>query len=322
MPRSLLLYGKSGIGKTSQCRHIARWIYERTGKVTRLVSADGGGFAPVLDSGLVEAKIVYPFPMPLVSNQVPLAFIRRVSEGKWPRQNTRDGKWYFTQDSAFDTKPEEWDRIGCIFVESLGAICRLFAGHMGQSSEKQGFERPKFVQEEYTFGGIDKGHVGMIQGTLNNLVNAFSNLPVDLVVFTSLIGLGEVRGSDSTESVYGPEAIGKAITASVPSWVGDCIHLDHIQADREEPGGIVRRYTQLVGWFMPHTGAQNATEYLAKCRLPPEDFPKLLQKYPKGYVPIGFTRGIDLYLEEIDSISKSSLQATLEWKKQADSRRD
>lgn len=40
---TLVCYGPTGSRKTSQIGEFAKYIYEKTGKVTRLVSTDGGG---------------------------------------------------------------------------------------------------------------------------------------------------------------------------------------------------------------------------------------------------------------------------------------
>ena len=55
---TMVLYGPTGSRKTSQIGEFAKYIYEKTGKITRLVSCDGGGWAPIQDlinAGIIEA---------------------------------------------------------------------------------------------------------------------------------------------------------------------------------------------------------------------------------------------------------------------------
>src|SRR5271157_115049 len=86
MPRAstILMYGDSGTGKTSQIGEIAKWHHARTGRITRLISADSG-WDPLMDliitphnpSGIIEAwNIAYV--------QNPLPVLIKLSEGYWP----------------------------------------------------------------------------------------------------------------------------------------------------------------------------------------------------------------------------------------------
>ena len=56
MARTGLIYGESGTFKTTQIGTLARYIYRRTGKPIRLISADLGGWGPIqqeIDAGLI-----------------------------------------------------------------------------------------------------------------------------------------------------------------------------------------------------------------------------------------------------------------------------
>src|SRR6266566_2598144 len=53
---TMVLYGPTGSRKTSQIGEFAKYIYEKTGKITRLVSTDGGGWAPIQD--LINAGVI------------------------------------------------------------------------------------------------------------------------------------------------------------------------------------------------------------------------------------------------------------------------
>ena len=46
---TLVLYGPTGTRKTVSIGDFAKYIYEKTGKKTRLLTADGGGWGPIQD---------------------------------------------------------------------------------------------------------------------------------------------------------------------------------------------------------------------------------------------------------------------------------
>src|SRR5712664_596051 len=51
-----LLYGESGVGKTENLGLAALYVWEKYGKISRLVSADGGGWKPLqpyIDLGII-----------------------------------------------------------------------------------------------------------------------------------------------------------------------------------------------------------------------------------------------------------------------------
>jgi hypothetical protein len=55
---TVLLYGELYTGKTRQVGRFAKRLYEQTGKTTRLISADGGGFDVLqnsIDAGIIDA---------------------------------------------------------------------------------------------------------------------------------------------------------------------------------------------------------------------------------------------------------------------------
>jgi hypothetical protein len=75
-----VLYGASGLYKTSEIGWTALYVLEKYGKRTRLVSADGGGFGPI--QSLIDAGIVEVWP---IRNR--LHFIEAVDkacQGWWP----------------------------------------------------------------------------------------------------------------------------------------------------------------------------------------------------------------------------------------------
>lgn len=75
-----LLYGASDTTKTSNIGRVAEWFYKRTGKTSRLISADGGGWEPI--DPLVQAKIVEPWPVRLRDHKIET--VDKACQGYWP----------------------------------------------------------------------------------------------------------------------------------------------------------------------------------------------------------------------------------------------
>ena len=89
MANTVVAFGDSGLWKTTNAGFAAKYTYEATGgKVTRYISADGGGYRPI--QPLVDAGIVEPFRIVEVKN--PLVVMRKLSIGYWPDRLV-DGRW-------------------------------------------------------------------------------------------------------------------------------------------------------------------------------------------------------------------------------------
>ena len=315
---TLMCYAPSGGGKTSQIANMARYVYEKWGKKTRLISASGGGWAPIEREGLVEAGIVEPFD--IRNRPQALADVRRLSDGYWPRIVTEGGRKIrkFSSDEVCKVTPTEWRGIGLVAVECIQSIATALIGHIADtnSAEKVGYARVTYDEAEYTFGSTDKGHVGLVQRELQKLVvKGFGSLPVEFVMFTSLVGKGEDKRTGDT--IYGPDSIGTALTHVIPSWVGDCFHLDILppQDGGDSPLG------QYVAWYVKHPDPITGVEYKCKVRVSPRETAALFGAYPNGYIPLTTEVGIDGFYRFLDKLGSSTAEATKSWKDKIDKAR-
>ena len=87
MPQTSLIYGPSGVGKTSQLFRLVRYLLKKAREThpnakARLIHADGGGYAPFEQSGYISKGYVDVFDIKY--RQEMIADTRRLSEGKWP----------------------------------------------------------------------------------------------------------------------------------------------------------------------------------------------------------------------------------------------
>src|SRR5690349_9943497 len=81
-----LLYGRSGTYKTTQIGYLAWWVWQKFRKRTRLVSADGGGWAPIqkfIDAGIIDACSIAKLDVLKAS---PLSLIRKLAKGEFIKE--------------------------------------------------------------------------------------------------------------------------------------------------------------------------------------------------------------------------------------------
>ena len=67
MAKSILLYGETGTFKTSQIKYLARYIYERYGKTTRVIftgASDGDLTKPEENAGIIESYRISSLTIP------------------------------------------------------------------------------------------------------------------------------------------------------------------------------------------------------------------------------------------------------------------
>lgn len=322
--KTMCLYAPSGDSKTSQAVFVARYIKRKYGKRTRLVSSDGGGWAPVEDEGLIRTNsnrngIVDVFNM--TNREYYLADWRRLAKGYWPKVTLENG---VPVRNFVLTTPAEWANIGCYFIEGLTSVGSGFISHISKQDntdkdKKVMYSAPGYDEDGEHFGATDQGHVGMVQNELFNLTQQFATLPVELVVWTAHIGQTTEKSlrkmgleiSDISPTL-GPQLSGNAKTAEAPSWFSDCLHL---QAYTEETtvekvgGGTTKIETKRIfAFFQKHRDELTGATYLAKSSTGPSLTPKLLRRFPGACVPLTYTKGIDLYLETLDELKAERMR--------------
>lgn len=309
-PKSTLLYGDSGSTKTSQLYFMAKWYlnkWKKEGKEKRirLVTADGGGYAPFQDSGMIERGEVEVFDM---TNRVhSFADIHRVGTGFWPR-NAKDktGKSVIYLASNDKCMTKDWSKIGAYFVEGTTSISSCLLNHLRNQDPDTYFRQGSkvgqlkgsfvFTDDDYVTMGGQESHYGMVQTEMYQIiVQEFETLPVEFVVWTGLTGRGEDKRTGA--SIYGPKLAGDKRTYEVPSWFMDTYHLsDEIVEDKEGKKKEVK-----VAWFRQHRD-ELGIPYLTKPRVQPEKYPKLLEKFPNGFCILDFERGISRLTEAIETL--------------------
>jgi hypothetical protein len=299
--QSILIYGDTGATKTTQGYFLAKFLHSKYGVRGRVVGANASDFRAFEQSGLIEKGIVDYFD--ISTREEALGDMRKLAEGYWPRDTQAGGKGskgYFQKNDKCITKASEWSEVGFYIIEGLTGISSLLENHIRSQEEGVGFKHSYLYTEGgYNFGGLQEGHYGLVQQELYKLtVQGFLALPLKACIFTALVGKGEDR---TKETVYGPKGSGKAKTFEIPSWFEDCWHLDSETFRVKDNEGEIQEVRGKVAWFTDHPDKTTGIEYKAKIRAMPEVLPEVFKKYPKGYVRLKFTEGLDIFYKEMDS---------------------
>lgn len=304
--QSILAYGKTGTAKTSQIRYIAEYVWEHYGKRTRMITSDAGSlWSPIQD--LVDAGIVEPLLFPTDPAYNPLSTMRKLRRGEWPvggvlKPAIKSGNGWKAQNSWHLWTEEDTMTVGAYAVESLTSYGAGILRDLAEKNVSVGSGSvPGLRQEEgETFASNTMQHYGMGQSEILEMLNSFISLPVEMVYFTALEGMGEDDDGPTKRSVLGPKSLGKAITEVIPQRVGDCLHL----VDCVPEGGAKR---EIRCYMSSHPDAQIAKMlWPAKIRL--LNTPKVLgefdKRYPNGYFKLSIDRGIGELLKFKDEMAE------------------
>jgi len=292
---SILAYGSTGTLKTTNVGAFAKYVYETTGAPTRLVFADNGGWEPI--QPYIDAGIILPYR--LRDNPTLLEQIRLVMKGHWPDVN-----------GVFGKEPN-LDNVGANAAEGLTSISMLVLRHLVGKGQKISEDIVgQFREGNEVFGAAGRSHYGFVQQFILDFIGAFSTLPTlsKRVMFTAHEGKGQ--DSQTRQTVYGPAAVGQAITDKIPFFVGDLLHFETSVIDPK------KNLTAVRGYFKPHADADlQSIIWPAKARLPfdlVEDFQK---KWPEGYIDLTKETLYD-YLKFMDSVRLKSANSIMQWKEQ------
>jgi len=317
-PDSLLAYGDTGCGKTVQLGELAKWEFLRTGRISRLLSADSGWdpiedlvthpgkpFGTLTPSGpvCIEAwniqHIRHPFPT-LVKLSEGATNPRASADGMKTQLNAakwKDGKLMSDDGSA---------PVGMIAIEGLSTISSmLMQDHIREQrkiaedivgdfqDQIDSVADGKVQTQTFKFGKSGRAHYGHVQDfVLLDLVPRFATLPVARVVWTA----HEAKGTDDItgvkDSVLGPATIGKAAVARTAMKFGDTFHLVASTASVTGADRQSRLVTTYRAYYGPHPDEQLTRMYWpAKLSLPLDRIDELNRVFPGGYVPLTIHEG-------------------------------
>ena len=306
---SMLLYGASDAGKSTQARYVAEYLHRTTGKKTRLIALDRGSlWAPCQD--LVDEGIVIPLEFPTSFEYNPMAIMRKLRRGEWPKDGiiekpTRDEIKIGTKTEfryKTNTNWQSWgakesDEIGAIVVDSLTTFATAYMSDTKQKNIRAGEDAnsaPR-IEENEQMGTNTRGHYGDCHTEILDALQAFQSLPVQIAMFTALEGMGADDDTGVKVSVLGPETVGKAIVGKLPTRVNHCLHL-------VAEGAGAKKLVK--AWYCKHDSSLHNTPWPAKVTMPPARLQEFWKRYPLGFIPLTLENGIGEFLEFLKSTER------------------
>lgn len=258
-----LIYGASGTTKTSQIGKAALWYFERTGKRTRLITADPGGYEPIaslVDEGIVDVWV-------LSQEEFFIEACQHACAGRWPRQVTPDVKNPKGRVLSVTT-PEEWAGIALVAVEGLTSIGDGIIKRLRDTRAKLS-QDPSYVWSDgaASFAGGNMTYYGFAQDQIRDLVTASSMLTCDKVIWTALEGRGEEEGTKAP--TFGPSIAGKKSIGKAGQWFGNMVHMEMLTtAGTKNTSGQQALESKVVMYLRNHADAQTQIPFPAKTRMP------------------------------------------------------
>lgn len=305
-PRSILIYGDTGTYKTSNLYFATKWLLKRyPGEKVRWVTADGGGFQPLIDAQLVEETDYPTFyrgdrveVFDVSNSPFPYADLHRIAQGYWPIYD-KSGVLSF---KAVPEAKLQANQVSAYICEGVTSFADVLLNHTRKVEGPVGFSKAwKYQEDGYTITGLQEGHYGIVQQELRQLIQQeFATLPTRFVFYSARINKGDdMKGT----TVYGPKGAGSAATAHIPAYVQDCLHFDRV----EEVNDAGEKSWIGAAWYDTHLDENTGIPYLAKPRILPELIPSFRKLFPGGYVRLTHQEGLDKYLSVV--VDKASQAA-------------
>jgi hypothetical protein len=310
-----LWYGESDVGKTAQLGRAAQYHFDRTGEISRLVSADSGWqsidekliWSEENPNGIIEAWNVQAL-------QDPWAVLIATTEGEWPkvivapdgRPRLRMSKPKFKDGRIVGAG----DRIvGQYFYEGLSTLGNTgLQDHIrtqrviGQdvvgkfTSTMEEADGDKALTRTLSFAKAAPSHYAQVQDfLLLDLVPRTGSMPVARVVWTAHEAKGRDDITGIENSVLGPATVGKA---TVDRTVQKFAHAFHLTSETSFTGDknaptITRAFR---AWFVKHPDVVlTRMSWPTKISLDLEQSAELLRKFPGGFIPLTRTEGIEVF---------------------------
>lgn len=300
MPRAdtYLIYGDTGSGKTAQIGELSKWEFSRTGRLTRLISADSGWgpiehliISPDNPNGIIEA-----WDIQYVRN--PFAVTTKLSEGEWPvRMDDKVGLVMKT------TAPEHWAKIGQYAIEGISTVSDLLLATHSRNktklSQDVAYQYEEKVAEELdgkvsevkqSYANVAMSHYGDVQNrVLLDLVPRFASLKVSRVIWTGHEAKGDDQVTGIKKSVLGPATAGTAAVGRTVKKFGDTLHLTKMVVN----GKLERR-----AYYEDHADEDLPKKlWPTNTRVKLEDTLALAKKFPGGFIPLTAEKGLREYFD-------------------------
>ena len=308
---SLMAYGPSGVGKSTQARYLARYVWDKLKKRTRFVCTDGGSLWAALED-YVEEGFVDTLLVPAPSDYNPFAVMSKIAKGQWPdggiinlptAKRVGNEVRYETNTKWLPWTDKETVEIGLIVTDSLTGYSSMLLNDFAIKSNRKGSDANNSGDEEgEKYGTNTLTHYGDAQATIKNYINAIVALPCPFSYFTALEDGGTENTTGVKRPVYGPQIAGSAATGELPKLVTNCFHLvaEGVGAERK----VKAFYDEHPDPSLPPN-----MKWKAKASsILPEQRLEFVKAFPGGAIPLTLDAGLRTFLEWKDSADEKLRQ--------------
>src|SRR6266853_165042 len=221
--RTILLYGRTRSGKSTQIGQLAEYVYKTEGKNTRLYTADRGGVDPVrpyVDLGIIEVVAMEKTDPWIFLNKAVNGYVRDAA-GKWvPGKNDNIGMFAFESMTSFA------DELMASMARKAGEGVNIGGG--SNVAFQVGGDG-----ESLKISGSNMAHYGVCQTRITDEVWASQKLNAPYILWTASVSKDDDQASSN--KVLGPQVAGKALTSEVPRWFNLTFRLDCLAAQNGKP---------------------------------------------------------------------------------------
>lgn len=221
--RTILLYGRTRSGKSTQIGELAEYVKKTEGKTTRLYTADRGGIDPIrpyVDLGVIEVVAQGETDPWIFLNKAVRGQVRD-AKGKWvPGVNGNVGLFAFESMTAF-----------------ADALMASMAKKAGENVNIGGGANINFTVagdgETLKISGSNMSHYGICQSRITEEVWESQKLDASYILWTASVSKDDDQSASG--KVLGPAVAGKALTHEVPRWFQLSFRIDCLPAQQGKP---------------------------------------------------------------------------------------
>lgn len=216
--RTILFYGRTRSGKSTQIGQLAEYVYKTEGKKTRLYTADRGGYDPIrpyVDLGIIEVIEMGDTDPWIFLDKAVRGFVRD-EKGKWVSGNNAQIGMF-----AFESMTSFGDELMASMARKAGEGVNIGGG--ANTSFIVGSEG-----DTLKVSGNNMAHYGVAQAQITQKVWQSQKLPASFIVWTASVSKDDDQAASG--KVLGPSVCGKALTAEIPRWFNLTFRMDCLPA--------------------------------------------------------------------------------------------
>lgn len=223
MKRTILMYGRTRSGKTSQISELAEHVKLTTNKPSLVYTIDKGGVGPLnpyIALGIIDLVDL--------GSTNPFMFLSKVVTGQVRDAN---GKWV----------KADLSKYGMVAIESLTGFGDALMNDLAEKASRGinigGAANVNFSIESdgetLKVGGNNMAHYGIVQNNILDGVWKSFKLDVPFLVWTA--SASKEEDGNFGGKVIGPAVVGKALTSEMPRQFDLCFRLDCLPASTGKP---------------------------------------------------------------------------------------